>query len=113
MTDSVNTGVDFLTEEENPEFKALKRKRFSVVIPLSIAFLVWYFLYVILSTYAHDFMSTKVVGEINIGLVFGLLQFVTTFAITMFYVSFANKKLDPPAQAIRERLEAESEGRIS
>jgi uncharacterized membrane protein (DUF485 family) len=38
-----------------------------VVIPLSIAFLVWYFLYVILSTYAHDFMSTKVVGEINVG----------------------------------------------
>jgi uncharacterized membrane protein (DUF485 family) len=110
MTDPVNTGVDFLAEEEKPEFKALKRKRFSVVIPLSIAFLVWYFLYVILSTYAHDFMSTKVVGEINVGLVFGLLQFVTTFAITMFYVSFANKKLDPPAEAIRERLLAESEG---
>ena len=110
MTDPVNTGVDFLKEEEYPEFKALKRKRFSVVIPLSIAFLVWYFLYVILSTYAHDFMSTKVVGEINVGLVFGLLQFVTTFAITMFYVSFANKKLDPPSEAIRERLQAETEG---
>ncbi|RAD00875.1 DUF485 domain-containing protein, partial [Burkholderia multivorans] len=53
---------------------------------------------------------TKVVGEINVGLVLGLLQFVTTFAITMFYVSFANKKLDPPATAIRERLEQESEG---
>ncbi|WP_152348501.1 DUF485 domain-containing protein [Brevibacterium sp. CFH 10365] len=113
MTDSVNTGVDFLAEEERPEFKALKRKRFSVVIPLSIAFLVWYFLYVILSTYAHDFMSTKVAGEINVGLVFGLLQFVTTFAITMFYVSFANKKLDPPAEAIRERLQNEAEGRPS
>ncbi|MGJ5725492.1 DUF485 domain-containing protein [Brevibacterium sp. H602] len=113
MTDPVNTGVDFLAEGEKPEFKALKRKRFSVVIPLSIAFLVWYFLYVILSTYAHDFMSTKVVGEINVGLVFGLLQFVTTFAITMFYVSFANKKLDPPAEAIRERLQAESEGHRS
>lgn len=113
MTDSVHTGVDFLAEEEDPDFKALKRKRFSVVIPLSIAFLTWYFIYVILSTYAHDFMSTKVVGEINIGLVFGLLQFVTTFAITMFYVSFANKKLDPPAQAIRERLQQQSEGQAS
>ncbi|GAA0036949.1 DUF485 domain-containing protein [Brevibacterium metallidurans] len=110
MSDPSPRGVDFLAEEENPEFKALKRKRFSVVIPLSIAFLAWYFLYVILSTYAHDFMSTKVVGEINVGLVLGLLQFVTTFAITMFYVSFANKKLDPPATAIRERLEQESEG---
>ena len=41
------------------------------------------------------------------------LSFVTTFAITMFYVSFANKKLDPPAEAIRERLQAESEGHRS
>ena len=110
MSDPTPTRVDFLAEEDNPEFKALKRKRFSVVIPLSIAFLAWYFLYVILSTYAHDFMSTKVIGEINIGLVLGLLQFVTTFAITMFYVSFANNKPDPPAAAIRERLEQESEG---
>ncbi|MDN5876904.1 MAG: DUF485 domain-containing protein, partial [Brevibacterium sp.] len=70
----------------------------------------WYFLYVILSTYAHDFMATKVIGEINLGLVLGLLQFVTTFAITMFYVSFANRKLDPPASAIRERLQRHSEG---
>ncbi|MDN6745480.1 MAG: DUF485 domain-containing protein [Brevibacterium sp.] len=110
MTDPVSTRVDFLVEEENPDFKALKRKRFSVVIPLSIGFMVWYFLYVILSTYAHDFMATKVIGEINLGLVLGLLQFVTTFAITMFYVSFANRKLDPPASAIRERLQRHSEG---
>lgn len=26
MTDPVSTRVDFLVEEENPEFKALKRK---------------------------------------------------------------------------------------
>ena len=110
MTEPDTTRVDFLVEEENPEFKALKRKRFSVVIPLSIGFMAWYFLYVILSTYAHDFMSTKVVGEINLGLILGLLQFVTTFAITMFYVSFANKKLDPPASAIRDRLQQQTEG---
>ncbi|WP_309130539.1 DUF485 domain-containing protein [Brevibacterium sp.] len=110
MSDHARAPIDFLAEEENPEFKALKRKRFSIVVPLSIAFLAWYFLYVILSTYAHDFMSTKVVGLINVGLILGLLQFVSTFAITMFYVSFANNKLDPPAAEIRDRLERESEG---
>lgn len=110
MSDNGTTSVDFLVEEEDPEFKELKRKRFSVVVPLTIAFLVWYFLYVLMSTYAHGFMSTKVFGNINIGLIFGLLQFVTTFAITMFYVSFANNKLDPPAREIRERLQKQSEG---
>lgn len=110
MSDKANVPIDFLAEEERPEFKALKAKRFSVVIPLTIAFLAWYFLYVILSTYAHDFMSTKVWGMINVGLILGLLQFVSTFVITMYYVWFANSKLDDSAAEIRERLERESEG---
>ena len=55
--------------------------------------------------------SMKLFDYAYLGSMFlGLLQFVTTFAITMFYVSFANNKLDPPAAAIRERLEQESEG---
>ena len=39
------------------------------------------------------------------GIVLGLLQFVSTFVITAAYVSFSNKKLDPKATKIRERLE--------
>jgi uncharacterized membrane protein (DUF485 family) len=61
---------------------------------------------VLLADYAHEFMSTKVAGNINIGLVLGLLQFVTTFAITMWYVSYANRKLDPVAAELRAELEA-------
>ena len=48
-------------------------------------------------------MATKVVGNINIGLIFGLLQFVSTFAITALYVRFANRKLDPIADRIARR----------
>jgi uncharacterized membrane protein (DUF485 family) len=43
-------------------------------------------------------MSTKVWGNINIGLIMGLLQFVSTFAITGWYVSYSNRKLDPIAR---------------
>ena len=32
-----------------------------------------------MSNWATGFMSTQVVGNINVALVFGLLQFVTTF----------------------------------
>ncbi|NQD41650.1 DUF485 domain-containing protein, partial [Glutamicibacter halophytocola] len=67
--------------------------------------LVWYFAYVLLADYFHDFMSIKVLGNINMGILLGLLQFVSTFLITAAYVSFSNKKLDPKATAIRERLE--------
>jgi uncharacterized membrane protein (DUF485 family) len=44
-------------------------------------------------------------GDITVGLLFGLGQFVTTFAITMAYVWYANRKLDPIAEEIRSDLE--------
>ena len=42
----------------------------------------WYFLYVLLADYAHDFMAKEVFGNVNVGLLFGLGQFVSTFTIT-------------------------------
>jgi uncharacterized membrane protein (DUF485 family) len=50
-------------------------------------------------------MNTKVVGNFNIGIIFGLLQFVSTFAITMWYVRWADREFDPTADALRERIE--------
>ena len=50
------------------------------------------------------------IDEINVGLLLGLAQFVTTFAITMGYVRFANRRLDPPAAALRAELESRAGG---
>lgn len=97
--------VDFVAEQNSEEFQQLRKSHRSFVFPVAIGFLVWYFAYVLLAAYAHDFMSIKVWGNFNIGLIMGLLQFVTTFGITTWYVSYANRKLDPQAAVIRERLE--------
>jgi len=75
---------------------------------MTALFLVWYLLYVVLADYAHDFMSIKLVGNINVGLVLGLLQFVSTFVITGLYVRYANRKLDPIADRIRQDMEGEA-----
>jgi uncharacterized membrane protein (DUF485 family) len=72
---------------------------------MTAAFLAWYFLYVLLSTYAHDFMSRSVVGNIHVGLVFGLLQFLSTFAVTMAYARWADTKLDSERERLREIVE--------
>jgi uncharacterized membrane protein (DUF485 family) len=97
--------VDFKEVQSTEQFKELRKRHRSFVFPLSIAFLLWYFAYVLLADYAVDFMSTKVWGNINIGLILGLLQFVSTFAITGWYVSYANRKLDPIAAEIRQEIE--------
>lgn len=98
--------VDFREVQHSPEFQELRKRQRSFIFPMAVAFLVWYFAYVLLADYAHDFMSTPVLGNINIGLILGLLQFVSTFGITMAYVSYANRKMDPIAADIRNDLEA-------
>lgn len=102
--------IDYVAVEESTRFTELKRRQRSFVFPLAIAFLLWYFAYVLLSSFAPEFMAQRVWGTITIGLLLGLGQFVTTFAITMAYVWYANRKLDPIAAEIRGDLEREREG---
>ena len=68
-------------------------------------FLIWYAVYVVLGAFAHDFMAIKVWGNINVGLLIGLGQILTTFVITGIYVRFANRELDPRAEAIHAEFE--------
>lgn len=98
-------GIDYVAVEESPRFRELKRRQRGFVFPLSIAFLVWYFAFVLLSSFAPTFMATPVWGTVNVGLLLGLGQFVTTFAITMAYVWYANRRLDPIAEELRGELE--------
>ena len=89
----------------SPEFQELRHRLRSFVFPMTGLFLAWYLLYVLLASYAPAFMAVKLVGNINVGLVFGLLQFVSTFAITFLYVRFADRKLDPLAGQLRSEIE--------
>ncbi|GAA3594449.1 hypothetical protein GCM10022198_17830 [Klugiella xanthotipulae] len=103
--------LDYQEVEKDPTFRELKKRHRSFVFPLAIAFLAWYIAYVFLAAYAHEFMARPVFGAINMGIVLGLGQFVTTFAITTWYVSYANRKLDPLAAKMRAKLEAEESAR--
>jgi uncharacterized membrane protein (DUF485 family) len=101
----VSSGTNYAEVAQSEEFGQLRKALRGFVFPVTIAFFVWYALYVFLSAYARDFMGTKIVGHINVALVFGLLQFVSTFLIAWLYSRFASRRLDPPADRIRERLE--------
>jgi uncharacterized membrane protein (DUF485 family) len=94
-----------------PEFQELKKRHTSFVLPATIAFLSWYLLYVVMSMWAHDFMSKEVVGNINVALVFGLLQFVTTFLIAWLYARYMRAKVDPLARDLEAEYRKEVSGR--
>lgn len=98
-------GTSYQEVQTSAEFTQLRSRFRKFVFPMTGLFLAWYFLYVVLAAFAPEFMSTKVLGNINIGLIFGLLQFVSTFTITMIYARWADRQFDPTAKKLREHME--------
>jgi len=97
--------VDWEQVQDSPDFSHLRHALRSFIFPVTVAFLGWYFTYVLCAAFARDFMNIKVIGEFNIGLIFGLLQFVTTFLIALFYARHMNRKFDPEADQLRDEIE--------
>ncbi|GHH63873.1 hypothetical protein GCM10017673_05420 [Streptosporangium violaceochromogenes] len=95
--------------EADDRFRELRRRFRSWVFPMTAAFLAWYLLYVALSGWARDLMAVKVLGNVNVALVLGLLQFVSTFLIAWAYSRYAARRLDPLAGEIRAEAEHEAE----
>jgi uncharacterized membrane protein (DUF485 family) len=56
---------------------------------------VWYFLYVIAAAFARDLMGYRLAGNVNVALVFGLLQFASTFFLAWRYSRYSREVLDP------------------
>lgn len=97
----------FVTVHASPEFTSLRRTFRGFAFPMTIAALVSYFTYVVLSIYAVPFMKQPFLGlkGLNVGIVLGLLQFAVVWIWTALYVRFANNSLDKAASALRTRIE--------
>lgn len=95
----------YLAVQRSDEFAELRRRLRRFVFPMTVAFFLWYALYVLLSAYARGFMGIKLIGNINVALLFGLLQFVSTFLIAWLYSRYAARELDPIADRIRAELD--------
>lgn len=101
----------YVAVQRSDEFAGLRKALRGFIFPMTVAFFLWYSLYVILSAYARDFMGLKLIGNINVALLFGLLQFVTTFLIAWLYSRYADRRIDPVADRIRAELDAKADNR--
>lgn len=100
------TPQEFIAAQQSPEFQELRSKQRGFTFPLAVAGVVWFVIYIVTAMYTPDFFAIKVFGNVNVGILFGFLQFVSTFAITWFYVKYADKNLEPRSRALREALES-------
>ncbi len=97
---------------ESAEFQELRKRFRGFVFPATVAFMSWYLLYVVMSNWAHDFMSIQVVGNVNVALVFGLLQFVSTFLIAWLYGRYMDRNVDPLARELEQRYNDATGGEV-
>jgi uncharacterized membrane protein (DUF485 family) len=88
-------GPDFVRIQRSPEFTELRSRLRRFVFPVTLLFFVWYLGYVVLAAYATDFMGHRLFGSVNVGLVLGVSQFVTTVVITLWYRGYARRRIDP------------------
>ncbi|MEV2248412.1 DUF485 domain-containing protein [Streptomyces sp. NPDC049970] len=91
----------YLEVQSSPAFREVRRRYRRFVIPASVAFLLWYLAYVIAATTAHDLMARPVAGALNVAMVAGLGQFLTTFLLTWAYARHARLHRDRAALELR------------
>jgi uncharacterized membrane protein (DUF485 family) len=103
MSPPLPSGPDYEGIRRSAEFVALRSRLRWFVFPMSLLFFVWYMTYVLLAAYAHNLMSIRVFGQVNVAMLLGLLQFVSTAVITGVYIRFANRRLDPQVEQIRRQ----------
>lgn len=97
--------------QASDDFQRLRRTFRSFAFPTVAAVVVWYLFYVIMSVMADpgkpSFMGTKVLGNLTVGMLIGLLQFPTTWLATWYYMRRMQTDLDPKSAALRDQIESE------
>jgi uncharacterized membrane protein (DUF485 family) len=72
------------------EFKDLMATKKAFIVPAFVFFVLYYFALPVLVGYAPQFMSIKVIGNVNLAYLFALSQFFVAWGIAWLYVNAAN-----------------------
>ncbi|MEU9999980.1 DUF485 domain-containing protein [Streptomyces sp. NPDC050848] len=91
----------YLEVQRSPAFQEVRSRYRRFVIPASLAFLLWYLAYVVAATAAPGLMARPVVGMVNVAMLAGLGQFLTTFLLTWAYARHARLRRDRAALELR------------
>ncbi|MDQ8703503.1 DUF485 domain-containing protein [Streptomyces sp. LHD-70] len=100
-TPTVSAADIYLEVQRSPAFQEVRRRYRRFVVPACIAFFVWYVAYVVAATTAPELMARPVAGSVNVAMVAGLGQFLSTFLLTWAYARHARLRRDRLALELR------------
>jgi uncharacterized membrane protein (DUF485 family) len=91
----------YLQVQRSAAFQEVRSRYRRFVVPASIAFFAWYVGYVVTATTAPGLMARPVAGAVNVAMLAGLGQFLTTFLLTWAYARHARLRRDRAALELR------------
>ncbi|MFF3733523.1 DUF485 domain-containing protein [Streptomyces sp. NPDC002476] len=91
----------YLEVQRSRAFQEVRRRYRRFVLPATLAFLTWYLAYVVVAISEPGLMSRPVAGAVNVAMVAGLGQFLTTFLLTWAYARHARLRRDRAALELR------------
>ncbi|API91144.1 MULTISPECIES: DUF485 domain-containing protein [Virgibacillus] len=97
-------GVDYVKVENSSSFQRLMYERKKFILPLTIFFLVFYFILPILTSYT-TFLNTPAFGDISWVWIFAFSQFIMTWVLSTIYVKKAASFDEQAEQIIREQID--------
>lgn len=81
--------TDFVKVVESQSFKNLMHNKKTFIVPLTIFFLIFYFLLPILTSYS-DVLENPAIGDISWAWIFAIGQFIMTWTLCTLYVRKSN-----------------------
>ncbi|QES47845.1 DUF485 domain-containing protein [Streptomyces venezuelae] len=91
----------YLEVQRSAVFQEVRSRYRRFVVPATLAFLLWYLAYVVTATVAPGLMARPVLGAVNVALLAGLGQFLSTFLLTWAYARHARLRRDRAALELR------------
>ncbi|MFJ5999759.1 DUF485 domain-containing protein [Streptomyces sp. NPDC092370] len=91
----------YLEVQRSAAFQEVRRRYRRFVVPAFAAFFAWYVGYVVAATTVPELMARPVAGAVNVAMVAGLGQFLSTFLLTWAYARHARLRRDRAALELR------------
>jgi uncharacterized membrane protein (DUF485 family) len=91
----------YLEVQRSAAFQEVRSRYRRFVVPAVVGFFLWYVGYVVTATTAPGFMARPVAGAVNVALLAGLGQFLSTFLLTWAYSRHARLRRDRAALEVR------------
>lgn len=100
--------IDWAAIQADPRFQRLHRRKTRFLAGLMVLATAYFFLLPLGAAWAPELFATRLLGHVNVGIVFALSEFLMVLAVAVLYLRRANREFDRLAEEIDIEIHARS-----